>query len=34
VYRAEGSQALLSESESLEGENAMPGFACPLATIL
>jgi Uma2 family endonuclease len=34
VYRANGSEAVLVESESLDGEDVVPGFSCPLAAIL
>lgn len=34
VYRADGSQSLVSESETLDGESLLPGFELPLAKIL
>lgn len=34
VYRQDGSVTLLSESEALNGEDVVPGFACPLASVL
>lgn len=34
VYRQDGSETLLSESDVLSGEDVVPGFECGLATIL
>jgi Uma2 family endonuclease len=34
VHRQDGSVTLLAESETLDGEDVVPGFSCPLATIL
>jgi Uma2 family endonuclease len=34
VYRHDGSMTVVSECELLEGEDMLPGFACPLASIL
>lgn len=34
VYRADGSEAVVRESDALAGEDVLPGFACPLAAIL
>ena len=34
VHRADGTVALISESGSLEGEDVVPGFSCPLAEVL
>lgn len=34
VYRHDGSVRVVTESELLEGEDVLPGFACPLASIL
>jgi hypothetical protein len=34
VYRADTSVALLGEDGALDGEDVLPGFACPLAEIL
>jgi Uma2 family endonuclease len=34
VYRYDGSVTVVTESEMLEGEAVLPGFACPLASIL
>ena len=34
VYRADGSESLLGDTEALDGEDVLPGFACPLAEIL
>jgi uncharacterized protein len=31
VYRADGSEALLGPNETLDGEDVLPGFRCPLA---
>ncbi len=34
VYRRDGSLALLREHDSLDGEDVLPGFSCPLRTVL
>jgi len=34
VYRADGTESLLAESDALDGEDVLPGFNCPLAAIL
>lgn len=34
VHRADGSVALLQEHGSLDGEDVVPGFTCPLAEVL
>jgi len=34
VYRADGTESLLAESDALDGEDVLPGFSCPLAAIL
>lgn len=34
VYRADGSQSLVGESDALEGEDVLPGFSCRLADFL
>ena len=34
VYRQDGTESAISESESLDGEAVVPGFSCPLAAIL
>jgi len=34
VYRANGSEAVLEEAESLDGEDVVPGFSCSLGAIL
>jgi len=34
VYRADGTESLVSDQESLDGAAVLPGFRCPLATIL
>src|SRR6267378_2358497 len=31
VYRADGTESLLAESDALDGEDVLPGFSCPLA---
>jgi Uma2 family endonuclease len=33
VYRADGSESLLTERDMLDGEDVLPGFACPLGAI-
>ena len=34
VYRHDGSMTVVTESALLEGEDVLPGFTCPLASIL
>jgi Uma2 family endonuclease len=34
VYRQDGSETLLTEADSLGGEDVVPGFTCSLGTIL
>jgi Uma2 family endonuclease len=34
VYRADGSESLLGESDVLQGEDVLPGFTCAIATLL
>ena len=34
VYRADGSETVLTADQALDGEEVVPGFSCPLATIL
>jgi Uma2 family endonuclease len=34
VYRTDGSESLLGESDALDGEDVLPGFTCPLAELL
>lgn len=34
VYRADGTVAVVSEAESLDGESLLPGFSCRLADVL
>jgi len=34
VYRHDGTESVLSEADTLDGEDVLPGFACSLATIL
>ena len=33
VYRADGSEALLGPNETLDGEDVLPGFRCPLVDL-
>lgn len=33
VYRVDGSESLIAEDDALDGEDVLPGFACPLAAI-
>ncbi len=34
VYRHDGTEATISQGGELDGENVLPGFTCPLASIL
>jgi Uma2 family endonuclease len=34
IYRADGTESLLAESDALNGEDVLPGFHCPLGAIL
>ena len=34
VYRADGTESLLNESDSLDGEDVLPGFSCHLFEVL
>ena len=34
VYRADGSESVVSADGALDGEDVLPGFACPVAAIL
>lgn len=34
VYRADGTEAFASADETLDGEDVLPGFSLPLATVL
>jgi len=34
IYRADGTNSLLAESDALDGEDVLPGFSCPLGSIL
>ena len=34
VYRADGTEQVVADYEALQGEDIVPGFACPLASIL
>ncbi len=33
VYRRDGSLSVLRENDSLDGEDVLPGFACPLMQV-
>ena len=33
VYREDGSESIVRETETLEGEEVLPGFECPLAEV-
>ena len=34
IYRADGTESVLAESDALDGEDVLPGFNCPLGAIL
>ncbi len=34
VYRRDGSLSMLREHDSLDGEDELPGFSCPLRAVL
>jgi Uma2 family endonuclease len=34
VYREDGSESLVGAAGALDGEDVLPGFTCPLATVL
>ena len=34
IYRSDGSESSLTEAGELNGEDVLPGFVCPLSTIL
>lgn len=34
VYRADGTQVQLGEDDAFDGEDVLPGFTCPLASVL
>ena len=34
VYRADGTEQIVRDHEVLQGEEVVPGFACPLGSIL
>jgi len=34
VYRADGSESVVTDNESLNGEDVLPGFMCLLATVM
>lgn len=33
VYRADGSESLLTDRDALDGEDLLPGFSCPLTEV-
>jgi len=33
VYRADGSESLLGSNDTLDGEDVLPGFTCPLSEL-
>jgi hypothetical protein len=33
VYRHDGGETILSETDALDGEDVLPGFSCALVTI-
>ena len=34
VYRQDGSESIVAANGALDGEDVLPGFSCPLATVL
>jgi len=34
VYSADGDETIVTAAQALQGEDVVPGFVCPLATIL
>jgi Uma2 family endonuclease len=34
VYRGDGTESLVADSETLNGEDVIPGFACPVGSFL
>jgi len=34
VYRADGTEAIITAEQPLQGEDVVPGFVCPLATVM
>ena len=34
IYRQDGTETLIAENDSLDGEDVLPGFRCPLASLL
>jgi len=34
VYRHDGTEQIVSADQALDGEDVVPGFACPLSTVL
>jgi len=34
IYRQDGSESLLGEADTLQGEDILPGFACTLGAVL
>jgi Uma2 family endonuclease len=33
AYRQDGAESLLSEEDSIEGEDVLPGFSCPVRSV-
>ena len=34
IYRADGTERIVTAAQTLQGEDVVPGFVCPLVTIL
>ena len=34
VYRHDGSEQIVTADQALDGEDVVPGFACPLSAVL
>jgi Uma2 family endonuclease len=34
IYRHDGTESSITENGQLEGDDVLPGFSCPLASIL
>jgi len=34
LYRHDGTETLVTANETLDGEDVVPGFSCPLAEVL
>jgi Uma2 family endonuclease len=34
VYRADGTEEIVTADQALQGEDVVPGFTCPLSAIL